>query len=82
MSYAGIFLVVAHWFGVPFPKLKTFSGIFWVLLIDYSLYEKAILGIFVYLFISKVTTTKVNFRFYKQCSQVATRPLCEQAIFA
>ena len=23
-------------FGVPFPKLKTFCGIFWVLPIDYS----------------------------------------------
>ena len=39
-----------------------------------------ILGILVYLVISKVATTKVNFRFYKQCSQVATCLICEQAI--
>ena len=31
------------------------------LFIKKRVYEKAILGIFVYLFISKVTTTKVNF---------------------
>ena len=54
---------------VPFWKLQTFSGTFWVLLNDYSLYEKAILGSFVYLFICEDTATKVNFRFYKQCSQ-------------
>ena len=34
-----------------------------------------ILGIFVYLFISKVAATKVKFRFYKQSSQGATRTL-------
>ena len=61
--YTATFLVAAHRFGVPFPKLQTFSGIFWALPIDYSLYEKTIPGIFVYLFIYKVTTTKVNFRF-------------------
>ena len=38
--WLGTFLVSAHWFGIPFPKLETFSGIFWVLPIDYSLYEK------------------------------------------
>ena len=65
---------------VPFPKLKTYSGIFWVLLIDYSLYEKTIPGNFVYLFICEVTTTKVNFRFYKWCSQAATRLICEQVV--
>ena len=37
--------------------------------------------IFVYLFICKVTTTKVNFRFYKQSSQATTRLICEGAIF-
>ena len=42
-----------------------FSGKFRVLPFDYSLYEKTILGIFVYLFICEVTTTKVDFRFYK-----------------
>ena len=61
--YTAIFLVGTHRFGVPFPKLQTFSEIFWVLHIDYSQYEKTILGIFVYLFIYEVTTTKVNFRF-------------------
>ena len=35
-----------------------------------------------YLVISKVTTKKVNFRFYKQCSQATTRLICERAIFA
>ena len=45
-------------------------------LFDYSLYEKKILGSFVYLFISKVTTGKVNFRSYKQRSQGATRLIC------
>ena len=34
-------------------------------------YEKTILGIFVCLFICEVTTTKVNFDFYKQCIQDA-----------
>ena len=61
--YKGTFLAGAHWFGVLFPKLETFFGIFWVLTINYSLYEKTILGIFVYLFLFKVTTIKVNFRF-------------------
>ena len=61
--YTATFLVGAHRFGVPFPKLQTFSEIFWALHIDYSQYEKAILGIFVYLFIYEVTTIKVNFRF-------------------
>ena len=56
---------------MPFPTLQTFSVIFWVLLIEHNLYEKTILGIFVNLVISKVTTTKANFRFYKQCSQAA-----------
>ena len=40
-----------------------------------------ILGIFVYYFIFKVTTAKVNFRFYKQCNQAATRLICEGVIF-
>ena len=75
--YTGTFLVGAHWFGVPFPKLKTFSGIFWVLPIDYSLYEKMIPGILVYLFISRVTMIKANFFFSKQCSQGATRLISE-----
>ena len=57
------FLAGAHRFGVPFPKLQTFSEIFWALHIDDSQYEETILEIFVYLFIYEVTTTKVNFRF-------------------
>ena len=36
------FLVGTH-LGVPFPKLKTFSEIFWVLHIDHSQYKKTIL---------------------------------------
>ena len=60
---AAKFLVGAHTFGVQFPKLHTFSEIFWALHLDYSQYEKTILGIFVYLFIYEVTTRKVNFRF-------------------
>ena len=57
------FLVGAHRFSVRFPKLQIFSEIFWALDIEYSQYEKMILGIFVYFFIYKVPTTKVNFRF-------------------
>ena len=79
--YARKFLVGALRFGISFPKLQTFPEIFWALPIYYSLHEK-ILGIFVYLFIYKVTTTKVNFRFYKQCSQAITQLFYERAIFA
>ena len=61
--YTETFLVGAYWFGASFPKQQTFSGMHWVLPIDYSLFEKAILGIFAYLFICKLTKTKVNFRF-------------------
>ena len=43
--YTGTFLVGAHLFWVPFPKLQTFSEKLWVLSIDYSLYEKTILGV-------------------------------------
>ena len=64
MSYYTVtFLVGAHRFGFPFPELQIFSEIFWALHIDYGQYEKTILGIFVYLFIYEVTTTKVNLRF-------------------
>ena len=78
----GTFFVDSDWFGVPFPKLLVLFGIFWVLRIDYSLYEKAILGIFVNLFISEVTVTKVSFCFYKQCSQAATLFICKKSILA
>ena len=65
LSYSTVtFLVGAHRFGVPFPKLQTFSEVFWALHIDYySQYEKTILGIFVDLFIYEVTTEKVNLCF-------------------
>ena len=49
--YTKTFLVGDHRFRVPFPKLQTFSKIFWAPHIDFSQYEKTILGIFVYLFI-------------------------------
>ena len=42
--YTGTFLVGAHRFGVPLPKLQTFSEIFWALPTDHSLYKKMILG--------------------------------------
>ena len=32
------------------------------------------------MFIYKVTTTKVNFRFHKQCNQPTTRLICERVI--
>ena len=35
---------------------------------------------FVYLFICKATTIKVNIHFYKQCSQPETRLICERAV--
>ena len=63
--------------GVPLPKLETFSGIFWVLPIDYSRYEKAILGIFVYSIVCKVKTIEVSLCVYKQCSQAKTRLIYE-----
>ena len=44
---------------------------FRILLIDYGLSENTILRFFHYLFISKVSTAKVNFDFYKQCSKGA-----------
>ena len=56
-------LVCAHRFGVPFPKLQTFSETFWAPHIDYGQYEKTVLKNFVYLFIYEVTATKVNFHF-------------------
>ena len=40
------------------------------------------LRIFIYLLTWKLTTAKVSFRFYKQCSQGTTRLNCEPAIFA
>ena len=45
--YTGTFLVGAHRFGVPFPKLQTFSEIFWALHIGYRQYKKTMLEIFV-----------------------------------
>ena len=40
------------------------------------------LGIFVYMFICEVTTTKLDFHFYKHCNQTATRLICQRVIFA
>ena len=64
--YTAPFLVGAHRFRVPFPKLQIFSEIYWSLHIASSQYYKTIQRIFVYLFIYDVRTTKVNFRFEKQ----------------
>ena len=80
--YTVIVLAGAHYFGVLFPKLQTISRIFLLLPIDYSLYENMLLGIFVYLFIFEVTTTKVNFRFYKQCRKAVTHLFRKGPIFA
>ena len=80
--YTGTFLVGAH---SIWGFISKTTNIFWnilVLPIDYSLNEKNILGIFVYLFLCKVMTTKVNFRFYKECSQAVTSLICKRAIFA
>ena len=44
--YTGIYLVGAQRFWFPFPKLDTFSEIFWVLPTDYMILE-----FFIYLFI-------------------------------
>ena len=63
-------------------KTANIFRIFWVLLIDYWQYKNTIVGIFIYLFICKVTTTKVNFWFYNLCNQVLTRLICERPIFA
>ena len=52
------FLVGAHRFGFPFPKLQMFLELFWALHIHYSQCEKIILEIFVHLFIYEVTMTK------------------------
>ena len=71
--YTGTFLAGARWFWVPFPKLQTFYGLFSVLPVEHSHTKRIILGIFVYLVISKVTTAKVNFRFYKKSNQGATK---------
>ena len=57
--YTAKFWVGFHRFRVPFPKLQTFSEIFWALHIDYSQYEKTILGIFAYLFIYEDKTRTV-----------------------
>ena len=57
--YTATSLVGAHRFRVPFPKLQTFSEIFWAPHFDYSQYEKTMLGIFVYLFIYEVTMIKI-----------------------
>ena len=78
----GHFQQVSIDFGFHFQNCKYFLEYFGFYLLNTSLYEKAILGIFVYLVISKVTTTKVNFCFFKQYSQAAARLICERDILA
>ena len=56
-------------------------SLIWVLPIEYSLYKKAILRIFLYMFICKVTIIKVNFHFYNQCSQAKIHLIPERVIF-
>ena len=69
--------------GFHFQNCQHFLEYFGLVLpIDCSPYEKTVIGIFVYFFISKLTTAKVNFHFYTQCSQEATRLICERAIFS
>ena len=58
--YTATFLAGSHRFGIPFPKLQTFSEILYALHIEY---EKTIQEISVYLHIFKVARTKVNFYF-------------------
>ena len=62
-DYAATFLVGAHRLGVPFPKLQTFFEIFWALYIDYSQYEKTILGIFVFIVYLRSYNNKSKFSF-------------------
>ena len=59
--YTATFLAGSHRFGIPFPKLQTFSEILYALHIDYSQYEKTIQEISVYLLIYKVARTKAGF---------------------
>ena len=66
---------------VPILKLQIFSEIFKLLPIDYNLFEKILLEIFVYLFICEFTTEKVFFCFYIEWSQATTCVICEVAIF-
>ena len=68
--------------GFHFQNCEYFLGYFTFFLLTIIYMNKAILRIFVYLFICKVTTIKVNFCFQKQCSQTVTRLICESAIFA
>ena len=47
--YTATFSEGAHRFGVPFPKLQTFSEIFWALYFDDSQYDTRNFCLFVYL---------------------------------
>ena len=83
MSYHTVtFLVGAHRFGVPFPKLQIFSKIFWALHIYNSQYEKTIPGLFCVFVYLRSDNGKSIFSFLEQCSQGATRLTWERAIFA
>ena len=63
MNYTATFLVGAHRFEVSFPKLQTFSEIFWALHIDYSQYEKTILAILFICLFTKLQQQKYIFIF-------------------
>ena len=74
--YTATFLVPAYRFGVPFQKLQTFSKILFTTVNT----KKRCSEFFFFNYV--VTTTKVNFPFYKQCSKATTRLISERAIFA
>ena len=76
--YTAIFLVGAHRFGVPFPKLQTFSEIFWALHVNYSQYEKTILEIFVYL---QSYNDKSTFSFLETVQSSCNKSYLRPAVF-
>ena len=66
-----------------FQNYKHFLGYFGFYLWTAVYSKNQYLGLlFIYLFICKVITTKKIFCFYKQCSQAATRLICELGTFA
>ena len=66
-----------------FQNYKHFLGYFGFYLWTAVYSKNQYLGLlFIYLFICKVITTKKFFCFYKQCSQAATRLICELGTFA
>ena len=79
-------IIQGHFQKVPihlrfyFQNCKFFLKYFGVNLLT-TAYTKNNTRNFIYLFIYEVTTTKVNFCFYEQCSQAATCLTYEPAIF-